>query len=460
MIFSRRAAGRRRRRRPARTSREPRRVSPRVRRDASPPRRPARHGAHPTRHRPFSEPSSSGGGPRPASSRRVPATRYDDARRHVRRHRGCVYQTRHRSDTSKRLWLNLAESARVPSGVRQRSGDDPRDALRDDDPEDDDAAAEIWLADPWSVGYANDLTRTAERFVRRNERATACGTERWFRTGDVARRARGRRVDALGVVGAERAGENQRPTRRARRDRGGARGGRAETVARVAVATTARSAKSGSNSGPRLVAWCVAPRPAVENAGRAKTGRTPRIVPSAATCDALRWLASCAFRSTCSPRDSDFSRRSRRRPRESARGALVCRTPTGPRRFDDDRIGDEPNDDEWIGDGRERASREESRLAAVSAAWTDALGLTHLRAIHARVSVEHGERSSPRCGRRFSAELGVEDEGGAFGESLGAPVPAALLAARTLGAHARAVRDAAAAGRSAMPQLPSPKGHH
>ena len=85
-------------------------------------------------------------------------------------------------------------------------GDDPRDALRDD--VDDDVAAEIWLAGPMvGLGYANDPKRTAERFFQfpktRRDVARDGGdgdagepsadreTERWFRTGDVARRGDG-----------------------------------------------------------------------------------------------------------------------------------------------------------------------------------------------------------------------------------------------------------------------------
>ena len=134
-----------------------------------------------------------------------------------------------------------------------------------------------------------------------------------------------------------------------------------------------------------------------------------------------------------------------------ARGALARREPPPPpRRFDDDRIGDDSNDDEWIGDGRERARLAKSRVfAAVSAAWTDALGLdAPARDPRARFDEHGGDSiSALRACQRLRVELGVEDEGGAFGESFrGALAPAALLAARTLGAHARAVRDAAAAG--------------
>ena len=369
----------------------------------------------------------------------------------------CVYQTfAVVRDASQRRWLGTPLSRHGCRVVFARDpGDDPRDALRDDDPEDDDVAAEIWLAGPMvGVGYANDPTRTAERFVRRNECATACGTERWFRTGDVARRAR--REDgsiAFALVGRRDA---QVKINGQRVELGEIEAALAAVaprlVARVAVAATARSAKSGSNSGPRLVAWCVAPSTReVENASR-ENASDAVTVPSAATCDALRWLASSRLPKHMLPARFGFlAALPETSSGKVARGALARREPPPPpRRFDDDRIGDDSNDDEWICDGRERARLAKSRVfAAVSAAWTDALGLdAPARDPRARFDEHGGDSiSALRACQRLRVELGVEDEGGAFGESFrGALAPAALLAARTLGAHARAVRDAAAAG--------------
>lgn len=397
----------------------------------------------------------------------------------------CVYQTFATvRDASERRYLGTPLSRHGCRVVLARDpGDDPRDALRDDE-EDDDVAAEIWLAGPMvGLGYANDPKRTAERFfqlpktrrdVARDGRDGDAGepsadgeTERWFRTGDVARRVR--RADGTTAIALVGRRDAQVKINGQRVELGEIEAAVAAVaprlVARVAVAATTANARgsNGAQSGPRLVAWCVAPStpdPSSDDPSSDKLSDAVT-VPSAATCDALRWLASSRLPKHMLPARFGFlAALPETSSGKVARGALARREPPPPPRRGASASGvhgsetnprhDDDSYDDDSYDGREWSRLAKSRVfAAVSAAWTEALGLdVSSRDPRARFD-EHGGDSiaALRACQRLRVELGVEDEGGAFGESLrGALAPAALLAAKTLGAHALAVRDAAAAG--------------
>ena len=389
----------------------------------------------------------------------------------------CVYQTFATvRDASERRWLGTPLSRHGCRVVLARDpGDDPRDALRDDD-EDDDVAAEIWLAGPMvGLGYANDPKRTAERFFQlpktsrdfatdgdAGEPSADRETERWFRTGDVARRVR--RADGTTAIALVGRRDAQVKINGQRVELGEIEAAVAAVaprlVARVTVAATTANARGsrGAQSGPRLVAWCVAPStpdPSTDDSSDTLSDDAVT-VPSAATCDALRWLASSRLPKHMLPARFGFlASLPETSSGKVSRGALARREPPPPPRRGASVSGSHgsettPHHDDDSYDEREWSRLAKSRVfAAVSAAWTEALGLdVSPRDPRARFD-EHGGDSiaALRACQRLRVELGVEDEGGAFGESLrGALAPAALLAARTLGAHALAVRDAAVAG--------------